>query len=63
MDNLYFRNWLMEVGQTGGAGGGITPTKLDPLERGTNAFPHYNVEDNPPVGWSKKKMKKDSIKK
>jgi hypothetical protein len=53
---LAFRKWL-EVGQTGGVGGGLEPPKLNPLERGTNAFPHYNRGDNPPVGWSKERRR------
>ena len=55
----------MEVGQTGGVGGGLTPPLESPIVRGTNAFPAYNPEDDPPVGWSRKfkrKMKKKSKK-
>lgn len=51
----------MEVGQTGGVGGGLTPPSLNPLERGTNAFPRYGNDDKPPTNWSKKtkrRMKK-----
>jgi len=59
---LSFKTWLIEVGQTGGVGGGLTPPRLNPLERGTNAFPHYSNDDKPPVGWSKKKMKKGASK-
>lgn len=52
MMSLSFKKW-MEVGQTGGVGGGLEPPKLNPLERGTNAFQKYGHSDDPPVGWSK----------
>jgi len=51
---MKFKKW-MEVGQTGGVGGGLTPPKLNPLERGTNAFQRYSQDDDPPTGWSQTK--------
>jgi hypothetical protein len=67
---ISFLQWLTEVGQTGGVGGGLTPPRLDPLERGTQAFPQYDQgdksspeSDDPPTGWSKKKRMKKKMKK
>jgi hypothetical protein len=31
MVNMHFRDWLLEVGGTGGVGGGLTPPTENPL--------------------------------
>jgi len=54
---MQFKTWLAEVGQTGGVGGGLEPPRLNPLERGSNALPHYSKNDDPPVGWSKERRR------
>lgn len=59
---LSFIKWL-EVGQTGGVGGGLTAPVLNPFERGTNAMPYYSDDEKPPTGWSRRKSMKKKMKK
>lgn len=60
---MRFKTWLTEVGQTGGVGGGLTPPRLNPLERGIGAMPQYNKTEDPPVGWSRVKRRLKRMKK